>query len=190
MQSSVSAIQLNQFTLEVFNDSEYLISMRQPKRRANKEKGFTMIEIVVVLLVLFILSAVVVSRYATAYPNELIAETDGLKAKLRYAQIKAMSDTVQPSGNPRWEFEITNATAYALYRRGDDGVRVSVNLPGEVPSSATHNLPAGVTLTSGVGLVITFDDWGSPGASNISIALTKGTQSSSVTITRNTGFIP
>jgi prepilin-type N-terminal cleavage/methylation domain-containing protein len=152
--------------------------------------GFTMIEIVVVLVVLFILSAVVISRYRTANSNELMAETDGLKANLRYAQIKAMSDTLQPNSNPRWEFEITNATSYTLYRRGDNGVRVSVNLPSEVPPSPAHGLPAGVTLTSGVGLVITFDDWGSPGSSNISIALTQGTQFSTVSITRNTGFIP
>ena len=152
--------------------------------------GFTMIEIVVVLVVLFILSAVVISRYRTADSNELMAETDGLKANLRYAQIKAMSDTLQPNSNPRWEFEITNVTSYTLYRRGDNGVRVSVNLPSEVPPSPAHGLPAGVTLTSGVGLVIMFDDWGSPGSSNISIALTQGTQSSTVSITRNTGFIP
>ena len=155
-----------------------------------QSNGFTMIEIVVVLVVLFILSAVIISRYTTADSNELMAETDGLRANLRSAQIKAMSDTLQPNSNPRWEFEITNATSYALYRRGDDGVRVSVNLPGEVPLSPTHGLPAGVTLTSGVGLVIIFDDWGSPGSSNISIALTQGTQTSTVSITRNTGFIP
>jgi Tfp pilus assembly protein FimT len=149
-----------------------------------------MIEMVVVLVVLFIVSGVVISRYATTGTNELIVETDGLKASLRYAQIKALSDTVQPNSNPRWEFELTNATSYALYRRGDDGVRVPVNLPGELSPSPTHGLPPGVTLTAGVGLVIIFDDWGSPGSSNISIALTQGTQTSTVNITENTGFIP
>jgi prepilin-type N-terminal cleavage/methylation domain-containing protein len=165
--------------------------MTQSKRKANKDRGFTMIEIVVVLVVLFIVSAVVISRYTTTGTNELMVETDGLKANLRYAQIKGMSDTLQPnSNNPRWELEMTNATSYTLYRRGDDGVRVSVNLPSEAPPSPTHGLRAGVTITSGVGLVITFDDWGSPGSSNIAIALTQGTQSSTVSITRNTGFIP
>ena len=148
-----------------------------------------MIELVVVLIVLLIFSKVAFSTYRTI-TNNLMAEMDGLKVSLRYAQIKAMSDTLQPNSNPRWEFEITNATSYALYRRGDDGVRVSFNLPGEVPPSHTHGLPAGVTLTSGVGLVITFDDWGSPGSSNISIALTQDAQTSIVSITRNTGFIP
>jgi prepilin-type N-terminal cleavage/methylation domain-containing protein len=163
--------------------------MRQFKRKANKDRGFTMIEIVVVLIVLFILSAAVISRYTQAYSNELMAETDGLKANLRYAQIKAMSDTLQPNGNPRWEFAITSATSYTLYRRGDDGVRVPVNLPGEAPPAPAHGLKAGVMLTSGVGLVITFDDWGSPGSSSISISLAQGTQASTVSITKNTGFV-
>ena len=191
MSSYAPATQVNQFPLEVFNVSEYLMIMRQFIRDADGNQGFTMIEIVVVLVVLFILSAVVIGRYTTADSNALMAETNGLKANLRYAQIRALGDTLQPNSNsPRWELEITNATSYALYRRGDDGVRVSVNLPSEVLPSHTHALPAGVTLTSGIGLVITFDDWGSPGSSNISIALTQGTQSSTISITRNTGFIP
>ena len=191
MSSYAQATQVNQFPLEVFNVSEYLMIMRQFIKNANGNQGFTMIEIVVVLVVLFILSAVVIGRYTTADSNALMAETNGLKANLRYAQIRALGDTLQPnSNNPRWELEIANATSYALYRRGDDGVRVSVNLPSEVLSSPTHALPTGVTLTSGVGLVITFDDWGSPGSSNISISLTQGTQSSTISITRNTGFIP
>jgi len=163
--------------------------MKKMIRAGNRNKGFTMIEIVVVLVVLFIVSAVFISRYATADSNELIAETDALKANLRFAQIKAISDTLQPNGNPRWEFEITDAASYTLYRR-DGGARLPVNLPGEVPPSPTHSLPSGVMLTSGVGRVITFDDWGSPGASNISVSLTQGTQSSTVNITKNTGFIP
>ena len=149
-----------------------------------------MIEMVYVLIVLVIVSAVAISRYTTSGTNELMVETDGLKANLRYAQIKAMSDTLQPnSNNPRWELEISNATSYTLYRRGNDGVRVSVNLPGVVPTSPTHVLSGGVTATSGSGLVITFDDWGSPGASNISITLTQGGQSSGISINKNTGFI-
>lgn len=152
-------------------------------------KGFTMIEIVVVLVVLFIVSAVFISRYTTADPNELMAETDALKANLRFAQIRAMSDTLQPNNSSRWELDLNSATSYTLYRRGDGGVRVSVHIPGEVPPSSTHGLSTGVTITSGVGVVIIFDDWGSPGASNVSVTLSQGTQSRVVSITRNTGFI-
>jgi MSHA pilin protein MshC len=164
--------------------------MRQSVKHDKYIRGFTMIEMVVVLVVLFIVSAVFISRYTMADSNELMAEADGLKANLRYAQIRALGDTLQPNSNPRWELEISNATSYTLYRRGDDGVRISVNLPGEVPPSPTHSLPAGVMVTSGVGLVITFDDRGSPGVSNISITLTQATQSSTFSITKNTGFIP
>jgi prepilin-type N-terminal cleavage/methylation domain-containing protein len=166
--------------------------MRESKRKANKDKGFTMIEMIFVLVVLVIMAAVFMSRYVSTGTNELMIETDGLKTSLRYAQIKAMNDTLQPNSNPRWELEIGNATSYTLYRRGDNGVRVSANLPGEVTTSpihATHVLSGGVTVTSGVGLVITFNDWGSPGSSNISITLAQGTQSGNIGITKNTGFI-
>jgi prepilin-type N-terminal cleavage/methylation domain-containing protein len=163
--------------------------MKRTTETESWNKGFTMIEVVAVLVVLFIVSAVFISRYTTVDSNELMAETDALKGNLRFAQIKAMSDTLQPNSNPRWELYISSATSYTLYRRGDGGVRVSVNIPGEVPPSSTHGLSTGVTITSGVGLVITFDDWGSPGASNISVTLAQGAQSRVASITRNTGFI-
>jgi prepilin-type N-terminal cleavage/methylation domain-containing protein len=160
------------------------------KRLALKNHGFTMIEIVTVLVVLFIVSTAVMSRYTTTGTNELMAETDGLKASLRYAQIKAMGDTLQPDKNTRWEIYVPNANTYTLYRRADNNMGIAINLPGEVPLSPTHALPAGVTITSGVGLVIGFDDWGSPGTSNKVIQLSQGGNSTTITITKNTGFIP
>ena len=164
--------------------------MKRLKISSRRNHGFTMIEIVVVLVVLFIVSIVIISRYTMTGTNELMAETDGLKANLRFAQIKAMSDTLQPNNNPRWEVEIIDASSYALYRRDDAGVRVSVNLPSEIPPAPKHSLPSGVLVTSGVGLVITFDDRGSPGTSGISVTLAQSTQSSVISITKNTGYIP
>jgi prepilin-type N-terminal cleavage/methylation domain-containing protein len=163
--------------------------MRESRTKAGKDKGFTMIEMIFVLIVLVIVAAVFMSRYLSTGTNELMIETDGLKTSLRYAQMKAMNDTLQPNSNPRWELEIGNAMSYTLYRRGDDGARVSVSLPGVVPASPTHVLSGGVTVTSGVGLVITFNDWGSPGTSNLSITLTQDIQSGNISITKNTGFI-
>ena len=70
------------------------------------------------------------------------------------------------------------------------GMDTRIGYPNEhlaenVPEEMAHPM-----YSTGVGLVITFDDWGSPGASNISITLTQSPQSSTVSITRNTGFIP
>ena len=156
-----------------------------------------MLEIVVVLVILFIVSAVVISRYTTAGANELLVETEALKANLRYAQIKAMSDTLQPNNRPRWGVDFPNTTSYTLYRLADDGTKVYVNLPGEVLPSPTRTLYSGVSINSLADATVAFDDWGSPfdGSGNAwtltkSIILTQGTETSKITITKNTGFIP
>jgi hypothetical protein len=57
------------------------------------------------------------------------------------------------------------------------------NLPNE--NSPTHTLPDGITVT---GSTVTFDEWGSPGASNIDLTMSAG--GGTITITKNTGFIP
>jgi prepilin-type N-terminal cleavage/methylation domain-containing protein len=161
------------------------------KRLASKNQGFTMIEIVVVLVVLFIVSAVVVSRYTTSGVNELMAETDALKSSLRYAQIQSLNnDTI----NPGWGIHFPNDTSYILYKNGAPaGVMIPVKDPDPVkdpPPNNTHALQGNVRITSGVGTTVAFDRWGSPGAATISITLQRGAENSTITITRNTGFIP
>jgi hypothetical protein len=71
-------------------------------------------------------------------------------------------------------------------------------LPGEKPGAPqTHTLPTTVTITGGVGTTYNFNEWGTPVdaggaaiASAQTITLTQGTQTSTITITRNTGYIP
>jgi type II secretory pathway pseudopilin PulG len=174
--------------------------MRQSNRNAKGNQGFTMIEIVAVLLVLFITSAVIMSRYATTATNVLMIETDGLKTSLRYAQIKAMNDTVDtaPLG---WGI-FPNSTSYTLVK---NNITATSNLPGEKPPtlpgvySPTHTLATGVTVTVTAGGVTTvaFNEWGAPidasGApvtGNITLTLTKsGVAPANITVTKNTGFI-
>lgn len=168
------------------------MSMRQSKRRANRDKGFTMIEIVVVLVVLFIMSAVLMSRYVTTATNVLMIETDGLKTSLRYAQSKAMNDTVDtaPLG---WGI-FPNSALYTLVK---NNITATSNLPGD--NSPTHTLATGVTVTVTAGGVTTvaFNEWGAPiDASgipvtvNITLSLMKsGEAPANITVTKNTGFI-
>jgi len=54
----------------------------------NDHRGFTMIEIVVVLIILAVVSTVIVYRPTTT-SNDLIAQTEILKSHLRYAQLRA-----------------------------------------------------------------------------------------------------
>lgn len=175
--------------------------MRQSQREAGKDKGFTMIEMIFVLIVLVIVAAVFMSRYLSTGTNELLIETDGLKTSLRYAQMKAMNDTLQPNGNPRWGIDFPNTVSYTLYRFADDGTKVYVNLPGEISPmthmpSPTHPLSTGISMTVFAGSTVAFDDWGSPfdgsgnrWAATNSMTLAQDTQNSTITITKNTGFI-
>ena len=72
------------------------------------QQGFTMIEMVVVLIVLAIVTTVIAYR-PTTFSNEIIAQAEILKSHLRYAQIKAMNDTVP------WGIHIPDANSYILY---------------------------------------------------------------------------
>ena len=139
-------------------------------------RGFTMIEMVVVLIVLAIVSAVIVYRPTTT-SNDLIAQTEILKSHLRYAQIRAMNDTVS------WGIHISDAGHYVLYK---NNAQATSQLPGE--TAQTHTLPTDVIITSGVA-TYNFNDWGSPGTSTLTITLSQGTTTSNITITKNTGYI-
>src|SRR5512137_1246735 len=91
------------------------------------ERGFTMLEIVVVLVLLFIVSAVVMSRYTRAGTNDLMAETDGFKTSLRFAQIQALNDDTVT-----WGIHIPNDSSYVLYK---NGVAAAVMIPVKLSDS-------------------------------------------------------
>jgi hypothetical protein len=103
-----------------------------------------------------------------------------------------MNDTVT------WGIRISAAGSYILYR--NNAVATDM-LPGETPGTSpapqTHTLPTTVTITGGVGTTYNFNDFGKPVdaggtevASAQTITLTQGTQTSTITITKNTGYIP
>jgi MSHA pilin protein MshC len=152
------------------------------------QRGFSMIEMVIVLIVMAIMGTFIMSR-ATTTGNDLIAQTEILKSHLRYAQIKAMNDTdVNVPG--RWGIHLPNNSSYELYRNNtiaNDPLYGDI-LPGE--TAQTHTLPSGVTVsTNCVNSTCKFDEWGSPGATTLTMTLTQGTSTSIISITRNTGFV-
>jgi MSHA pilin protein MshC len=145
--------------------------------------GFTLIEIIAVLVVLGILSAVVVQR-ATFTDARVAAQIEVVKTHLRYAQERAMNT------NEIWYIQFTG-TSYTLYRGG-----TAMTLPGE--SGVVVN--PGVTLSwTGGTNVFSFDNRGRPctdtaGAALLAAArtvtLTHGSETATITVTPNTGFIP
>ena len=140
--------------------------------------GFSLIEAIAVLLLIGIISAVVISRYSSADLYQLVSEEGILKDHLRYAQFRAMSDQVA------WGISLSG-NSYTLQKNG--GI-APYALPGE--DSQVHALPSGVSVSAGSGTTILFDQWGSPGAVDQSVTLSAGPDSRTITIIKNTGFIP
>jgi prepilin-type N-terminal cleavage/methylation domain-containing protein len=144
--------------------------------RRRNDRGFTLIEIIAVLVIIAIISAVVISRGMATDEVKLQAEVDTLKGHLRYAQYLALND-IPPV---KWGIQV-GGTSYTLIKVDAVGTTSPFSLPGG--SSATHSFENGVTAT-GTGTVL-FNEWGSPDTPIPAIAL--GGQS--ITVTTNTGFI-
>ena len=147
------------------------------------KKGFTLIEIIAVLIIIGILGAVIVSR-ATSPNNELFAQTEVIKGHLRYTQERSMNT------NAVWYLQFSGNT-YTLYRAG-----TAQTLPGE---SGTVVTP-GVTLAwTGGTNIFSFDGHGRPCTDATAatllttartVTLTHNSDSAVITVTPNTGFIP
>jgi len=142
----------------------------------SSQSGFTILELVAVLLIIGIFAAVAISRYADANEADLAA-ADTLKAHLRYAHLRAMGDTVP------WSIKI-NTNSYTLQRNGN-----AVNLPGENSATKTFENISGISgpniyFSSGRGIPVDSNDNPIGNNQNINIG------SESITVTEFTGFIP
>lgn len=132
------------------------------------EKGFTMVEIIAVLVLLGVISALLVFRSSSSQADES-SSADKLKVHLRYAQMRAMNSDVV------WGIQFTGGS-YSLIR-DLAGTPAAERIPGEITSSVAF--PSAVTGTT------QFDTWGRPSGLN-----TIGIGSITITITPDTGFIP
>jgi prepilin-type N-terminal cleavage/methylation domain-containing protein len=164
--------------------------MRQYKRRANKDRGFTMIELVVVIIIVAIFIATAVTYKYRIVDSDVANEIEILKSSIRFAQTKALNDAVDDN---KWGISFTSGgTSYTLVYNGV--TMPSVNLPGECGSNPmlcistpTHKLASGMTITGGA---VSFNQWGSPGPSDINIVLVKaGSPNVNVKVTKNTGYV-
>jgi len=153
----------------------------------NKTKGFTLIELIIVVVLLIALAAVVSIRF-TKSPN-LNAQAELLANDIRYARSLSMSL------GQRYRFVKLSDTSYTI----KDSSNINVTMPNG-NTLVTFDSSSGIKFgtISGFTNSVVFDTRGTPYAdqnstpanTTIIISLTQdGSQTASVTINPETGWI-
>ncbi len=151
--------------------------------------GFTIIEIIAILVVIGIIGVTVVGRQISL-GTEARTQASIIKNHLRYAQSLSMNS------NMIWGIEC-DGSKYWLFKNGQDGTTDDkVMLPGE-DSTEVSLSDKGISMGS---FTVAFTrEKGEPGedadaspvaSANITITVTGGGDSETITVTRNTGYIP
>ena len=148
-------------------------------KKASDNKGFTLIEVIAVLIILGIIVAVAASRMG-ANQNDLIPQADIVKSHLRFAQLKALAD--DSSSTSTWGIDFGGGTFYTLKNNLNDAT--TSTLPG-ASDGIINRFPSGVTVT---GTTVTFDSWGNPGGLR-TVTLSQGGASIIINIADITGYI-
>jgi len=156
-----------------------------------KNSGFTLLEIILVLLIVAIASVIVISRVVSIPDTDLISRIELIKSHLRYAQSRAMNTNVI------WGIR-SDHSVYWLFRDGNESNKVI--LPGE--DTDTIDLTAmGISMEN---FMLSFDSWGVPytdasassnkklkaSDSEAQIKVSSGGEDRFIDVTPNTGFIP
>ena len=159
------------------------------KNRLKRNSGFTILEVVTVLAILGIISALAVSTISINIDDTKRDEQlNILKAHLRYAQTRAMNS------DSKWgiKFDTTTNSKYWLYKGTDQTTKI--RLPGEEKKDNEDKLVimSNLSITSIVDFVA-FNTLGSPVDAEgdlLTTDITIITSGEAITIKANTGFIP
>lgn len=165
-----------------------------------KKDGFTLLEIIAVLIVMGILAVVAVSR-SLNYDAEVYSGADTLKMHLRYAQTLAMNSNPNAGVSTVWGISCNGANAYWLFQ-GTDPAANFIRLPDDEKyiNAGDRTINLGEKKISVSGFTVLFDNRGIPYspdsatrlADNLPITVSplSGGTNVGVTITPLTGYIP
>jgi MSHA pilin protein MshC len=162
--------------------------------------GFTMLEIIVVLILMGIIAAYVMGRSLGTDDLDLTSQTDKIRGHIRYAQAEALkrSDKV-------WGIKFESGQYWLFRGTTPDNAGDQVKLPGVdyADGSSKVSLPTGVSLTATIPTLF-FNRIGKPYsayadydddtkntalASAATVTVTSGGQSRTISITPETGLV-
>jgi len=158
-------------------------AIQRGRRRFGGQGGFTLFEVIMVLLILGIITYFATARLFTDDRISQVSEVDLVKNHLRYAQARTMNTELD------WGILFESANRYFLFR--GDAPGVPVRLPGDESADGKMTLRS-ITVTNVINAVpsrtVRFKslEYGSPGNLTITVVTTGG----DITVTKNTGFIP
>jgi prepilin-type N-terminal cleavage/methylation domain-containing protein len=160
-------------------------AIQRGRSRFGGQGGFTLFEVVMVLLILGIISYFASTRLFSGDALSQSAELELVKNHLRYAQSRAMNS------ENSWGIKFGSSTRYWLFKDPSDNT--VIRLPGVESADGVMEL-SGILVTPPAGNKITFDHFGSPGSSVIPPMTVQpkggGSTLGSIAVTKNTGFIP
>ncbi len=148
------------------------------KDRGWSNRGFTMIEVIAVLVLIGIIAVVAISRYTSTAEVDLIAKQEILKSHIRYAQSRAMNS------NMIWGIQFSGLT-YSLFAYSN-GTAVTPTPIFPNVDSGSAPMPPGMSATG----IVAFDFFGRP-YTDVTTTTPYTTQIiAGITITPDTGFVP
>lgn len=149
------------------------------KLRDGTSRGFTLIEVSAVLIMIGILSTLLVSRIPLNSENDLRAEAEILTAHIRYVTLLALSND-----QDQWSIAFTGGS-YSLEKNSSSE---TVFLPGE--NDNTHTLSSGISITVDVETQTLRFEIGTGPTADYTITLkNENAVTRTITVHKETGYV-